>query len=119
GLFFLGEYTHIITTSFLLVILFFGGWQFPWIATPDSQYFGAWLVKMLVLLAKVMGVIVVVMLLRWTIPRFRFDQLMGLAWKVLIPLSIANIVCVMYVRQFHISAWWLTLASAALFCIAG
>src|SRR5690606_7772047 len=73
----------------------------------------------MVLMAKVLGVIVVIMLLRWTIPRFRFDQLMGLAWKLLIPLSIANIVCVMYVRQFHIGLWWLTWASAALFCVAG
>ena len=40
------------------------------------------------------------MLIRWTIPRFRFDQLMGLAWKVLIPLSLANVVVVMTVLQF-------------------
>ena len=44
-LFFLGEYTHVITISFLTAILFFGGWHFPWIATPESAYTGAWLVK--------------------------------------------------------------------------
>ena len=53
-LFFIGEYTHLITISFLTSILFFGGWNFPWIATPESAYFGAWLVKILVLLAKVL-----------------------------------------------------------------
>ena len=40
------------------------------------------------------------MLIRWTMPRFRFDQLMGLAWKVLIPLALVNLVCVMVVKQF-------------------
>ena len=38
--------------------------------------------------------------IRWTIPRFRFDQLMGLAWKVMIPLALVNLVCVMVVKQF-------------------
>ena len=59
------------------------------------------------------------MLIRWTIPRFRFDQLMGLAWKVLIPLSTANVVAVMTVLQFGWSKWWLTAISILLFVIAG
>jgi len=119
ALFFLGEYTHVITTSFLTAILFFGGWHFPWIATPEAAYPGAWLVKVLVLLAKVLSVIVLIMLIRWTIPRFRFDQLMNLAWKALIPLSLANMLAVMTVRQFGWSVWWLPLISIGLFCVAG
>ena len=119
AMFFLGEYTHVITTSFLTIILFFGGWQFPWIATPESNYTGAWIVKLLVLLTKVGMVISFIMVIRWTIPRFRFDQLMGLAWKVLIPLSLANMVVVMIVKQFHLNPWWLTAASAGLFAAAG
>lgn len=119
AMFFLGEYTHVITTSFLTVILFFGGWQFPWIATPESVYTGAWLVKVLVLLGKVAGVISFIMMIRWTIPRFRFDQLMGLAWKVLIPLSLANMITVMIVKQFGLSPWWLTATSLGLFVAAG
>jgi NADH-quinone oxidoreductase subunit H len=119
AMFFLGEYTHVITTSFLTVILFFGGWQFPWIATADSSYAGAWVVKLLALLTKVGLVISFIMVIRWTIPRFRFDQLMGLAWKVLIPLSLANMVAVMFVRQFDLEAWWLTAASVGLFVAAG
>ena len=51
--------------------------------------------------------IVLIMLIRWTIPRFRFDQLMGLAWKVLIPLSLVNVVIVMTVLQFGWNQWWL------------
>ena len=78
-MFFLGEYTHVITISFLTAILFFGGWHFPWIATPESAYTGAWLVKFAVLLTKVLASIFLIMLIRWTIPRFRFDQLMELS----------------------------------------
>lgn len=119
GLFFLAEYTHIITVSFLVSILFFGGWHFPGIATAESAFVGAWIVKLLVLLAKVCASIVFIMLIRWTIPRFRFDQLMGLAWKVLIPLALANVLCVMTVREFGLSVWWLTLSSLVLFLTAG
>ena len=68
--------------------------------TPESAYTGAWLVKLLVLLAKVLLSIFLIMLIRWTIPRFRFDQLMELTWKVFIPLSLANVVAVMTVLQF-------------------
>jgi len=118
-MFFLGEYVHVVTVSFLTIILFFGGWHFPWIATPESAYAGAWLVKLGVLLAKVVGVILVIMLIRWTIPRFRFDQLMGLAWKVLIPLSLANVLVVMTVLQFGWNRWWLLPASIALFILTG
>ena len=119
ALFFLGEYTHVVTVSFLMAILFFGGWHFPWIAEAGSAYTGAWAVKLLVLLSKVVLFIVLIMLLRWTIPRFRFDQLMELAWKVLIPLSLANVVAVMCVRQFGWSPWWLLPISIGLFAAAG
>ncbi len=118
-MFFLGEYVHVVTVSFLISILFFGGWYFPWIATVDSAYPGEWLVKIGVLLSKVGAVIIFMMLIRWTIPRFRFDQLMGLAWKVLIPLSMANVVIVMTVLQFGWNRWWLLAASIGLFLMAG
>ena len=63
--------------------------------------------------------IVLIMLIRWTIPRFRFDQLMGLAWKVLIPLSLANVVIVMTVLQFDWNRWWLLAISIGLFVDGG
>ena len=119
GLFFLGEYTHVITISFLVSILFFGGWHFPGIATAESAYLGAWAVKFGVLLFKVFLVIFFIMLLRWTLPRFRFDQLMGLAWKVFIPLGLLNMLCVMTVLQFGLNRWWLLPASLLLFLGAG
>ena len=119
ALFFLGEYTHMITISFLTSILFFGGWSFPFIATPESVYVGAWLVKLLVLMTKAFFFICVIIMLRWTIPRFRFDQLMELAWKVMIPLSLANLVMVMFCRHFDFSRWWLFAGSLGLFAAWG
>ena len=119
ALYFLAEYTHVITISFLTAILFFGGWHFPGIAEPGSVGLVPMLLKLGVLMGKVFEVIIVIMLIRWTIPRFRFDQLMGLAWKVLIPLSMANVVAVMTVLQFGWSKWWLTVISVLLFLIAG
>ena len=58
-------------------------------------------------------------MLRWTIPRFRFDQLMELAWKVMIPLSLANLVMVMCCKHFEFSQWWLLVGSLALFAAWG
>ncbi|MCX7410357.1 MAG: NADH-quinone oxidoreductase subunit NuoH [Planctomycetales bacterium] len=119
GLFFLAEYTHVITISFLTSILFFGGWHLPFIAETTSNYSGVWMVKVGVLLAKVSVFIVVIQMLRWTIPRFRFDQLMSLAWLCLIPLAMVNIVMVMVVKQFELNEWWLLPGSAAIFLAAG
>ncbi|MBI3407822.1 MAG: NADH-quinone oxidoreductase subunit NuoH [Planctomycetes bacterium] len=101
AMFLLGEYVHMITTSFLMVILFFGGWHFPFIAGPDAH----WIWKLIVIAGKVTFFILLYMLVRWTLPRFRFDQLMGLAWKVLIPLALANVIAVMFVVEFRISPW--------------
>ena len=67
-----------------------------------------------------MGLLLVFyMLIRWTIPRFRFDQLMGLAWKVLIPLSIINLVGVMVVKHMGATPWWLLLISLVLLVGSG
>ena len=59
--------------------------------------------------------IVLYMLIRWTIPRFRFDQLMKLAWQALAPLAFLNFVAVMFVKQFGVSEWWLLPISCVLF----
>jgi NADH-quinone oxidoreductase subunit H len=110
--FFLGEYTHMITTSFLMALVFFGGWHFPWLS--DLPGWAGVVVKVLVLALKVAFFIVFYMLVRWTIPRFRFDQLMGLAWKVLVPLALVNLVAVMVVQHLRLSAWILLPVSIAL-----
>jgi NADH-quinone oxidoreductase subunit H len=89
------EFLHMITAAFLLVILFFGGWHL-WGLTGSGEEVG-WvqaILRVIVLLAKVMAVILFFMLARWSWPRFRFDQLMALAWKVLLPLGLVNLVVV-------------------------
>jgi NADH-quinone oxidoreductase subunit H len=119
ALFMLGEYIHMITVAFLLSTLFLGGWHFPIIATPGADYPFAWLVKCGVLAAKAGSLVIFFMFIRWTIPRFRFDQLMGLAWKTLLPLSLANLLCAIVVKQFGLGTWLLLPMSAGLFLVAG
>lgn len=97
ALFFLAEYTHMVTTSFLLVILFLGGWHVP--GLPEAGLMSS-VLKIAVILAKMGCFIFFYMWIRWTILRFRFDQLMSLAWRVMIPLSLVNLVCVMVVMEF-------------------
>jgi NADH-quinone oxidoreductase subunit H len=115
AMFFLGEYTAMITSSFLMVVLFFGGWHFPFLCGPDA----GWFLKLIMFAVKMGLFIFFYMLVRWTIPRFRFDQLMALAWKVMLPLALANVVFVMVVRQFGVTPWVLLPVSIALLLVAG
>src|SRR5262249_53476394 len=85
------------------------------LATAES----GWLVKLLVFAAKMAFFIFFYMLVRWTIPRFRFDQLMALAWKVLIPLGVANLLCGMVVRQLGLAPGRLLPAALVLRVAAG
>jgi NADH-quinone oxidoreductase subunit H len=90
-----GEYMHMLTASFLLVILYFGGWHL-WGLTGSGDRV-TWLqavLRIVVLAAKVMLAILFFMVSRWSWPRFRFDQLMNLAWKVMVPLGMVNLVFV-------------------------
>jgi NADH-quinone oxidoreductase subunit H len=98
GMFFLGEYVHVITVSFLTVVLFFGGWDFPFLDQNQTAWPSA-LAKMVVMLVKVTLVILFIMWVRWTLPRFRYDQLMDLAWKSLIPLALVNLVATAVIIQ--------------------
>jgi NADH-quinone oxidoreductase subunit H len=122
GLFFLGEYTHMITTSFLVAVVFFGGWLLPGVTVPATpgmpESVTTIALKVIILAIKMSLFIVFFMLVRWTIPRFRYDQLMGLAWKVLIPLALVNLVIVLFVKQFGLSIWLLPLASIAILIAA-
>ena len=92
ALFFLGEYMHMITASAFFAAVFLGGWHLPWIdyaiyghAQPVTTGLVGVILKMAVFLAKVLLLLGVMMWIRWTLPRFRFDQLMRLAWRGLIP----------------------------------
>ena len=93
-LFLVAEFLHMITASFLIVILFLGGWHLPWITGTTNEDVG-WVTALLrigVLYAKIFFVIVFFMMVRWSWPRFRFDQLMNLAWKIMLPLGLVNLV---------------------------
>ncbi|MDY0081932.1 MAG: NADH-quinone oxidoreductase subunit NuoH [Ignavibacteriaceae bacterium] len=92
--FFLAEYANMLIASMLIVTLYLGGWQIPFI-----ESFG--LSSGLVLALQIAGFLLKVAVLlfffiwvRWTIPRFRYDQLMSLGWKVMFPLSLINIIWV-------------------------
>jgi NADH-quinone oxidoreductase subunit H len=118
-LFFLAEYTHIVTVSFVMAHLFLGGWSFPGLAEPASGLTWSGLAGMTILLFKVMLVVLFILMLRWTLPRFRFDQLMNLAWKGLIPLALGNLVAVAVVLSLDLSRWILLPISIALFVVGG
>jgi NADH-quinone oxidoreductase subunit H len=101
-LFLVSEFLHMVTAAFLIVIMFLGGWHL-WGVTGSGQevtWLGT-LLRFLVLSAKIFGVILFFMLVRWSWPRFRFDQLMNLAWKVMLPLGLANLVTVATVEEFR------------------
>src|SRR5437588_9484994 len=99
ALFFLGEYAAMITGSAVIVTLFFGGWHFPGI--PDGSHgwiFG--LINMAVFFAKVTIVIFFFMWVRWTLPRFRYDQLMRLGWLFFFEIALVNIFLVAAILPF-------------------
>jgi len=90
GLFFLGEYVAMITGSAIIVTLFLGGWHFPGI--PDGSHGWFWgLVNIFIFFAKVAALLFVFIWVRWTLPRFRYDQLMRLGWVFFFEIALANI----------------------------
>jgi NADH-quinone oxidoreductase subunit H len=90
GLFFLGEYIAMITGSAIIVTLFLGGWHFPGI--PDGSHGWGWgLVNIFVFFSKVAALIFIFMWVRWTLPRFRYDQLMRLGWVFFFEIALVNI----------------------------
>jgi len=91
AMFFLGEYYGMVIQSALVVTLFLGGWTFPGI-DPRADTFLASLAGPLIFCIKVGIFLWLYIQVRWTLPRFRFDQLMNLGWKKLIPLSLGLVV---------------------------
>jgi NADH-quinone oxidoreductase subunit H len=87
--FYMSEYLHMIVGASLITVLFFGGWNLPWIDIPFDGWAGA-LLSMGVFAAKVAFFMWFFVWVRWTLPRFRYDQLMALGWKVMIPLATLN-----------------------------
>ncbi len=91
GAFFLAEYSNMITSSALIVTLFLGGWQLPWVYSWGLSPFWVSILQVLTFVAKVGSMLFFYIWIRWTIPRFRYDQLMNLGWKVMLPLALLNL----------------------------
>ena len=92
GTFFLAEYANMITSSALIVTLFFGGWQVPGLHLLGLSPFWTGIAHVFAFSVKVVLMLLFYIWIRWTIPRFRYDQLMNLGWKVMLPLSLLNLV---------------------------
>lgn len=93
GFYLFAEYANMFISSTIMAVLFFGGYNYPgmgWVLDHVGVNI-ANIIGMMVLFTKLCGFIFVIMWVRWTIPRFRYDQLMHLGWRILIPLAIANI----------------------------
>jgi len=101
GLFFVAEYSHMLIGSGVFVLLFLGGWNpLPWLPLAT---FAGWLglagnplvvgaLSIVIFLSKVLFFVFLFMWVRWTVPRFRYDQVMKLGWQKLLPLAIGNLI---------------------------
>jgi NADH-quinone oxidoreductase subunit H len=92
GLYMFSEYINMFVSSALMAALYFGGYNFPFMYDLGLSENWITIIGVLVFFLKIFGFIFFFMWIRWTLPRFRYDQLMNLGWKILIPLAIANIV---------------------------
>ncbi len=93
AMFFMAEYTHMIVVSCLVVALFFGGWYpLPFVGWGSIDIETHWYLPPLVFIGKVLTFLFFFIWVRFTLPRFRYDQVMNLGWKILFPIAVANII---------------------------
>jgi NADH-quinone oxidoreductase subunit H len=91
SMFYIAEYAHIVTISAMLATLFFGGWDIPFTTWDERGGVLQTLATHAAFFSKMFFWIFFVMWIRWTLPRFRYDQLMALGWKVLLPISLGYV----------------------------
>ena len=94
SIFMMGEYVGMILMCAMMTTFFLGGWYFPGITDPNSHTWLAGALSVGVFLAKVCTLVTVYIVIRWTLPRFKYNQLMDLGWKRLVPLSLLNVAAV-------------------------
>jgi NADH-quinone oxidoreductase subunit H len=96
SLFPISEYCNMITASALMATLFFGGWDVPFTGRDNIGPYSGWLTLLSVLIfaLKTGFFLFVYIWIRWTLPRFRYDQLMSLGWKIMLPLALSYIVII-------------------------
>lgn len=91
GLFFVGEYGHMVVGSSLFITLFLGAWNpFPGLAWPETWGWVSSVLSLLTFLAKIAAMLFFFIWVRWTLPRFRYDQVMRIGWKAMVPLALLN-----------------------------
>lgn len=106
AIFFLAEYANMILISMLAATMFMGGWLSPFQGIPFLDTAFAWVPGIIWLFAKAALFLFIYLWIRATFPRFRYDQIMRLGWKVLIPVTIVWIVVVAIAIQLNIGPWW-------------
>ena len=96
SLFPISEYCNMITASALMATLFFGGWDVPFTGRDNIGPYSGWLtlLSILIFLLKTGFFLFVYIWIRWTLPRFRYDQLMSIGWRVMLPTALAYIIIV-------------------------
>jgi NADH-quinone oxidoreductase subunit H len=88
SMFFIAEYANIVTIAAMTATLFFGGWDLPFTRWDETPGLAQTLVTGAMFFVKTFFFIFFVMWIRWTLPRFRYDQLMSLGWKFMIPVAL-------------------------------
>lgn len=91
ALFYLSEYANMFVASAVITTLFLGGWQVPFVHSLGLPDFWVSIIQILGFLFKIILIVAFFIIIRWTIPRFRYDQLMNLGWKFMLPIAILNI----------------------------
>jgi NADH-quinone oxidoreductase subunit H len=94
AMFFMAEYLHMTTASAMMATLYFGGWQVPFMDVRQLPLLPSLLLSGGAFAVKTVFFLWLFVWVRWTVPRFRYDQLMRLGWKVLLPLAMLNLVLV-------------------------
>jgi len=113
ALFFLGEYLHMVTGAAFFALIFLGGWHLPGMDAGAGGLLDA-VGRTGVYLGKIVLLLAVMMWIRWTLPRFRFDQLMRLAWRTMIPMSLA-LLLLTGILVFLNAEQWLLVGNIAVF----
>jgi NADH-quinone oxidoreductase subunit H len=106
ALFFLAEYANMILISALIATMFLGGWLSPFQGIPGLEAVFAWVPGLVWLLMKTAIFIFFYLWIRATFPRYRYDQIMRLGWKILIPVTLVWIVVLSFAIHFNIGPWF-------------
>lgn len=107
ALFFFAEYANMVLISALISLMFLGGWHSPFEGIPYLESAFAFVPGVLWLLLKISFFLYCYLWFRATFPRYRYDQIMRLGWKIFIPLTLIWVIVIAFAVQWHVSPWWI------------